>query len=321
MAVSGIPLTIFWRMQHDVPISHRERDQLLALFLAKNNTLRNFVREGVDSMQETVRVSGDEPDQAVNLAIFNADGFIRNEHQIQALSKTHRVEKLSQYLMLDDQPVCPLIFWNGAGGAGVEERESIQGSTTRMQNVLIVLILQPCHHFIGELTNLREEYICAVQNRLISLNIKFLTGVQKRYFTREDEIRDANPEGNSKQYGLRTFIPPSFTDSDEYWHSVATKCSTILTQFGAPTFFLTMTMNPDWPDYQGFKRSPGTLDDSAIITIVFKQRVFALMKFVQQRKVFGNMSAFVWRIKHQKGGLPHAHILFWTDFDTQDMDA
>jgi hypothetical protein len=29
----------------------------------------------------------------------------------------------------------------------------------------------------------------------------------------------------------------------------------------------------------------------------------------------------VWRIEYQKRALPHAHIFFWTDFDTQDDDA
>jgi hypothetical protein len=31
------------------------------------------------------------------------------------------------------------------------------------------------------------------------------------------------------------------------------------------------------------------------------------------------MNAFVWRIEHQQRGLPHGHILFWTDFDTADL--
>jgi hypothetical protein len=45
------------------------------------------------------------------------------------------------------------------------------------------------------------------------------------------------------------------------------------------------------------------------------------MKFVQQRKIFGNVSAFAWRIEYQKRGLPHAHILFWTDLNIQNMPA
>jgi hypothetical protein len=45
------------------------------------------------------------------------------------------------------------------------------------------------------------------------------------------------------------------------------------------------------------------------------------MNFLQKRQILGKVSAFVWRIESQTRGLPHAYILFWTDFDTQDVDA
>jgi hypothetical protein len=45
------------------------------------------------------------------------------------------------------------------------------------------------------------------------------------------------------------------------------------------------------------------------------------MKFIQRRHILGKVSAFAWRIEYQKRGLPHAHILFWSDFDTQCVHA
>jgi hypothetical protein len=45
--------------------------------------------------------------------------------------------------------------------------------------------------------------------------MKVIAQAQRRYFTKEDEIMDQNPEGNPKEYVLRTFIPPSLTDRDE----------------------------------------------------------------------------------------------------------
>jgi hypothetical protein len=102
--------------------------------------------------------------------------------------------------------------------------------------VLISLILQPLDHFIHQLITLRKEFICAGFSRLVDLNIKFIAQAQRRYFVREDEIMDQNPEGNPNEHGLRTFIPPSLTDSDEYWRHVATKCFAISTQLGSPTF-------------------------------------------------------------------------------------
>jgi hypothetical protein len=140
--------------------------------------------------------------------------------------------------MLYDQLVYLLIFWTGFGGCGVTESEKLQGCTTLIRKVLISLILQPRDHFFHQLITLREEFICAIFSRLVILNIKFIAQAQRGYFAREDEILDENPEESPKEYGLRTFIPPSLTDSNEYWRHVATKCFTISTHLGAPTFFL-----------------------------------------------------------------------------------
>jgi hypothetical protein len=143
--------------------------------------------------------------------------------------------------MLYDQPVCPLIFWTGSGGCGLMEFEKLLGCTTLIRQMLISLILQPRDHFIHQMITLREEFICAIFGRLVKLNIKFIAQTQRRYFARDDEIMDQNPEGCPKEYGFRMFIPPSFTDSDEYWRHVATKCFTISTQLGSPTFFLSLS--------------------------------------------------------------------------------
>jgi hypothetical protein len=120
------------------------------------------------------------------------------------------------------------------------------------------------------LITLREEFICAVCDRLVNLNIKFIAQAERRYFAREGEIVDQNPEGSPKDYGLKTFIPPSLTDSGECWRHVATKCFAISTQLGSSTFFLTFTMNRYCPDDKALMRGDGVFADSAISVIIFK---------------------------------------------------
>jgi hypothetical protein len=152
--------------------------------------------------------------------------------------------------------------------------------------VLISLILQPRDHFIHQLITLREELTCAIFGRLVNLNIKFIAQAQRGYFAREDEILDQNPEGNPKEYGLRTFIPLSLTDGDEYWRHVATKCFAISTQLGSSAFFLTFTMNLHWPDYKALMQSDGVFADSAIAAI----KLSALMNFIQKHQILGKVS-------------------------------
>jgi hypothetical protein len=151
----------------------------------------------------------DEPDNGVSLAIFNAEGALLNDHQLEVVRNSYHTQKLSQAHMLYDQFVYPLIFWTASGDCGVMESEKLQECTTLIRKVLISLVLQLRDHFIHQLITLREEFICAVFALLLNLNIKFIARPQRRYFTREDEILDQNPEGNPQESELRTFIPPS----------------------------------------------------------------------------------------------------------------
>jgi hypothetical protein len=128
---------------------------------------------------------------------------------------------------------------------------------------------------------------------LVNLKIKFIAQAQRRCLAREDEILDQNPEGSPKEYGLRMFIPHSLTDSDEYWRHVATKWFDILTHMGSPTFFLTFTINLQWPDSKLLMRGDGVFANFAIVTIIFKILISVLMNFIQKHQILGKVSAVV----------------------------
>jgi hypothetical protein len=61
---------------------------------------------------------------------------------------------------------------------------------------------------------------------------------------------------------------------------LATKCFPISSQFGAPTFFLTFTMSPYWLDFQAMKRGDGSCSHLTMVTIIFRSKLNALMKFI-----------------------------------------
>jgi hypothetical protein len=110
----------------------------------------------------------------MNLAIFNAEGALLDDHQLKVVRNSYHIQKFSQAHMLYDQPGYPLIFWTGSGGCGMMESEKLQGCTTLIWKVLISLLLQPRDHFIHQLKTLREEFIGAGFGRLVNLNIKFI---------------------------------------------------------------------------------------------------------------------------------------------------
>jgi hypothetical protein len=92
----------------------------------------------------------DEPNDGMNLAIFNAEGTLLDDHQLEVVRNSYPAPKFSQAHLLYDQLVYPLIFWTASGGCGVMESEKLQGCTTLIRKMLISLILQPRDHFIHQ---------------------------------------------------------------------------------------------------------------------------------------------------------------------------
>jgi hypothetical protein len=264
-------------------------EETITYILSQNTIFQSYLGDRFDLVREIATVAMDEPDNRMDLAIFNAEGVLLNDDQLQVARDSYHTQEFSQTHMLDHQFVYSLIFWTGFGGCGVMESEKLQGCTIFIRKVFTFLILQPGDHFIHQLITLREKFLCVVFGRLVNINIKFLAQSQRRHFAREDEIWVQNPEGSPKEYGLRAFIPPSLTDSDEYWSHIAPKCFAISTQLGSPTFLLTFTMNPHWPAYKALMRGDGIFADSGIAAIIFTSKLSALMKFIQKSQILGKV--------------------------------
>jgi hypothetical protein len=142
---------------------------------------------------------------------------------------------------------------------------------------------------------------------------------QRRCFARDNEIGAESSEGAPNEGGVGMLIPYSLTNSHEYWHPIATKWFPLSLQPGRPTMFLAFTMNRYLAEYQAITRGSGIFADSAIRPIVFKAKLSGLMKFIIHYEILGRVSAFTWRIDHQKRGLPRTYVPFWTDCDNQNI--
>jgi hypothetical protein len=69
---------------------------IIAEFLERNETLRNYLRNRAGNIKQIASVSMNEADEGVNLAIFNADGLLLTEHGIEMVRSTYQVQKLPQ---------------------------------------------------------------------------------------------------------------------------------------------------------------------------------------------------------------------------------
>jgi hypothetical protein len=214
-------------------------ESLIQTILLENATLRRYVRERLTKAVEKMDYfAHDSMDTGMILAILD-DAICTGPAEWQVVRATYKVDHLQQTTGLYDQLVYSLIFWNGLGVCGSIGDEPIQGSTTRIRKILICLMLQSRNHFIHGLETLREEFLCAIAGLLVNIFLKWMLGARRCHFAREDEIRERDGDGNGrKEYGLRSFIPASVIDRDQYWHGVAEKYFALSSQMGAPTFFL-----------------------------------------------------------------------------------
>jgi hypothetical protein len=138
---------VFFRTQQRTPIPPGGTEEIVASILSQNRTLQSYLRGRLDSVRGIATVAMDEPDNGMNLAIFNAEALLDN-HQLEVVRNYYHTQKPSQAHMLYDQLVYPLIFWTGSSGCGVMEPEKLQSCMTLIRKVLISLILQPKDLFI-----------------------------------------------------------------------------------------------------------------------------------------------------------------------------
>jgi hypothetical protein len=141
--ISGIPYALdpycqftipvyamFSRGQRGLPIALGDIQDIINVILAQNETLQDYLKDRLNSVRQIASVSMDTPDKGMNLAIFNADGIVRNDYQIEVLQNLYQIQKLCQVHMLYDQLVYPLIYWTGSGGYGILQSEKPHSATT-----------------------------------------------------------------------------------------------------------------------------------------------------------------------------------------------
>lgn len=92
----------------------------------------------------------------------------------------------------------------------------------------------------------------------------------------------------------------------------------IVRRLRGPEFFITMTCNPEWPEFKEAARisfeDGSTFEQLAqdrpdLIARIAKLKFDGLINDLDKKQIFGKVSAFVYTIEFQKRGLPHMHLL------------
>jgi len=121
----------------------------------------------------------------------------------------------------------------------------------------------------------------------------------------EDAI--ANGEKNAGK-----ILPSSESGGPRDLHQRYLDSMALVTQFGKPSFFITMTCNPRWIEIERELFPNQTANDRPdIVSRVFNCKFRMFLDDLNQRGVLGRDVAHTYTIEFQKCGLPHAHLLVW----------
>ena len=81
----------------------------------------------------------------------------------------------------------------------------------------------------------------------------------------------------------------------------------IAQEFGPASYFITVTVNPNWKEIQSALLPGQAANDCPDLVVhVFHKKLFLLLRHL--KSILGHQVACVYAIEYWKCGLPHAHI-------------
>ena len=126
---------------------------------------------------------------------------------------------------------------------------------------------------------------------------------------RHSDSNSLNQSSQSESFSPRGIVlPASFLGSRAWAASEVADSLALCRAKGKPSFFITITTNPNWPEIKA-KLAPGqtATDIPVIVCRSFKGRLEMAIKAM--RKHFGKIVYLIRVIEFQKRGLPHAHLV------------
>src|SRR5882757_6906924 len=119
----------------------------------------------------------------------------------------------------------------------------------------------------------------------------------------------ANVDVNLNDLGKRTILPSSFSGGTRYMQQLCQDALAINRYFGGGDLFITMTANSAWPEIKdALLYNQTAAEHPDLVTRVFHGKLRSLIQDIKNG-VLGEISGFLYTIKFQKRGLPHAHII------------
>lgn len=173
------------------------------------------------------------------------------------------------------------------------------------------------------------EYFCMdLYSRMIDARLDIIRHMNRRIMmgqararsaaarAREEAERNAAGFSNPDRVKQESYLPDTVHGSPRHMAAMAKNALILVSEFGCPHAFATLTCNPFWPEIQSqLLVNQTAYDRPDIVCPVFKARLDRMKHNLRNGKYFDGCKVIymVHVIEYQYRGLPHAHIVIRFD--------
>jgi hypothetical protein len=125
------------------------------------------------------------------------------------------------------------------------------------------------------------------------------------------EEQDRHAAGYIDEPKNELYLPSSVHGSPRHMTALTKNALVLVSKFGCPHVFITLTCNPKWPEMVSQILDGQTANDCPDVTAaVFMSRLDQMKMNIQNWKYFdGHEPTYIHVIEYQYRGLPHAHLV------------
>ncbi|KAL3125241.1 hypothetical protein niasHT_005847 [Heterodera trifolii] len=173
-------------------------------------------------------------------------------------------------------------------------------------------------HWLWFARRLAEYFTITVLNRIERNELDHLKEIQRKKNYRRILAREyitamekgLQKWGRNAKLGSIFLMPQTFAGSRQYYQGKYADLMTMVRHLGAPTWFVTFTGNPKWPEIsEALRGRENYVHRPDIVCRIFMDKATEFIKDVTERCVLGKVAGWCYSVEHQKRGMPHIHLL------------
>jgi hypothetical protein len=164
-----------------------------------------------------------------------------------------------------------------------------------------------------------ENDVRWVKENQATIRVSCYRGMADQLAAHNDGLSEA------EKIGKIIVLPSTFQGSKRWYEQNYQDAIATTVRFGKPTYFITLTANPKWPEIEFImnekEHKQQSFNRPDIVTRCFDKYKKTLLTHLLEKEVLGKPIAWVWVIEFQKRGLPHLHLVLTVDNESRPRDA